>query len=130
MASVSSVITGGFGVPGSASLVITDGYGIGAAAPVSDLIGRPSRRGRRPLWHLLEDGQKLVPEALKEEQAYVQSLVSEADVYSLLEETRILREALELATAKQRKTISTMMKKLERRMVEIEDDEAAIVLLM
>lgn len=27
MASISSVITSGFGVPGSASLVITDGYG-------------------------------------------------------------------------------------------------------
>ncbi len=27
MSSISSVITGGFGVPGSASLVITDGYG-------------------------------------------------------------------------------------------------------
>ena len=33
MASISSVITGGFGTPGSAALVITDGYGTGAAAP-------------------------------------------------------------------------------------------------
>lgn len=33
MASISSVITGGFGTPGSASLVITDGFGTGATAP-------------------------------------------------------------------------------------------------
>lgn len=33
-ASISSVITMGFGAPGSASLVITDGYGQAAAAPV------------------------------------------------------------------------------------------------
>lgn len=33
MASISSVITGGFGVPGSASLVITDGYGTAGVTP-------------------------------------------------------------------------------------------------
>lgn len=33
MASISSVITGGFGVPGSASLVITDGYGTAGTLP-------------------------------------------------------------------------------------------------
>ena len=35
MASKSSVITEGFGVPGSASLVITDGYGIAQLSPVT-----------------------------------------------------------------------------------------------
>jgi len=34
VASISSVITGGFGVPGSASLIITDGYGTAGVTPI------------------------------------------------------------------------------------------------
>lgn len=52
MASISSVITGGFGVPGSASLVITEGFGTAGVAPppsVDVLIsGSIGRRRRKP----------------------------------------------------------------------------------
>jgi hypothetical protein len=128
VASISSVITGGFGF--SASLVITDGYGIGVEAAADELIGRRHRRGRRPLWVNVEQGQKLQPAALKEESQYIAALVAESSLFDLREETRILQEALEIATARQRKTIEAMQRKIERRMAEIEDDEAAIVLIM
>ena len=43
MASISSVITGGFGVPGSAFLVITDGFGTaGVAPPAPDAFVQPA----------------------------------------------------------------------------------------
>jgi histone H3/H4 len=46
-----------------------------------------------------------------------------------LAEQQILREAVELATASQRKTISNLMTTITRRVDEIEEDEAVIVLL-
>ena len=130
MASISSVITGGFGTPGSAALVITDGYGTGATAPTTTIGGRRVRRSRRPLWHTLDDGKKLNAQALREEPAYIAALAAEADLFALLDEQRVLQDALEIATARQRKTISTMISTIERRMAEIEEDDAAIVLLM
>jgi hypothetical protein len=99
-------------------------------AGAAQLTGRSTRRGRRPLW-LVEDSKKKVsPQALREAAAYVESLVVDASLYDLQEEQRILRDALELATAKQRKAVSTMIGKIERRMVEIEEDDAVLVLLM
>ncbi len=65
-------------------------------------------------------------EALRQEREYIASIDS---IYDLLAEQQILREAVELATASQRKTIASMMKTIERRMDEIEEDEAVIVLL-
>lgn len=50
MASISSVITGGFGTPGSASLVITDGYGtLGAVVvpPSVDIVSHAGIGGKR-----------------------------------------------------------------------------------
>jgi hypothetical protein len=126
VASISSVITGGFGVPGSASLVITDGFGSGATAPVTSLSGR-RRRGRRPLWLTDAEGvEKIQPDVLAVEREYIATLAS---IHDLVEEQKILREAVGIATARQRKTISSMMKTIERRMDEIEEDEAVIVLL-
>lgn len=131
MASISSVITGGFGTPGSAYLVITDGYGTaGATPPATTLTGRRARRGRRPLWRTQDEGRKLDPEAVKQEAEYIAALAAEADMFALLDEQRVLQDALTIATARQRKTISAMIKTIERRVVEIEDDEAAIVLIM
>ena len=68
--------------------------------------------------------------ALREEPAYIAALAAEADLFALLDEQRVLQDALEIATARQRKTISTMISTIERRMAEIEEDDAAIVLLM
>lgn len=96
---------------------------------VSVLRGR-LRRGRRPLWLETDAGTKLQPEALKDEPAYIAQLATEADLHALIDERRVLAEALEFATARQRKAISAMVQTIERRVAEIEDDHAAIVLLM
>jgi hypothetical protein len=65
-------------------------------------------------------------EALRQEREYIASIDS---IYDLLAEQQILREAVELATASQRKTISNLMTTITRRVDEIEEDEAVIVLL-
>ena len=96
----------------------------------TELGGRRSRRGRRPLWRTQDEGRKLDPEAIRQEAEYIAALAAEADMFALLDEQRVLRDALTIATARQRKTISSMIKTIERRVVEIEDDEAAIVLIM
>ena len=95
----------------------------------------PARRGTRlsvihfqsarELARRIADGE-VSSEALRQEREYIASIDS---IYDLLAEQQILREAVELATASQRKTISSMMKTIERRMDEIEEDEAVIVLL-
>lgn len=130
MASISSVITGGFGTPGSASLVITDGFGTAGVTPTTALGGRRVRRSRRPLWHTRDEGKTLDPVAVRQEAEYVAALAAQADMFALLDEQRVLQEALTIATARQRKTISAMINTIERRVAEIEDDEAAIVLIM
>lgn len=48
----------------------------------------------------------------------------------LLDEQAVLREALNYATKAQTKTISAMLKQVERRVAEVEDDEAATIVLI
>lgn len=128
MASISSVITGGFGTPGSASLVITDGYGTGAAAVVTNRAGRP-RRGRRPIWKLDDGKRKIDAQALREAKAYLDALAAERALTDLLAEQRILQDSLEIATARQRKQIAGLISTVERRIVEIEEEEVSVILL-
>ena len=47
MASISSVITCGFGTPGSASLVITDGFGTAGVTPAPSVQPTPTLGGSR-----------------------------------------------------------------------------------
>jgi len=74
----------------------------------------------------LKAQKKVSSEALRQEREYIASIDS---IYDLLAEQQILREAVELATASQRKTISNLMTTITRRVDEIEEDEAVIVLL-
>ncbi len=65
-------------------------------------------------------------QALREEREYLATLTAIADV---IQEQRALREALELATARQRKTIAALLDQAERKVNQIEDEQVSVVLL-
>jgi hypothetical protein len=92
----------------------------------SELVGVLRRRRRRPLY-TIGPKKKLSTPALKEEDAYIAFLQSITDLQA---EQRILQEALDVATAQQVKMVTSLLAKIERRVDEIEDDEAATFLLM
>lgn len=92
----------------------------------SELVGVLRRRRRRPLY-TLGPKKKLSTPALKEEDAYIAFLQSITDLQA---EQRILQEALDVATTQQVKMVTSLLAKIERRVDEIEDDEAATFLLM
>lgn len=110
----------------SGSYVLT-GIDVGLT-PGSGLTGR-TRRGRRPIWVIQGDKKKVSSEALREAKAYLEALAAERALSDLLAEQRILRDSLEIATARQRKTITTLIATVERRVAEIEDEEVAVILL-
>lgn len=128
MSSISSVITGGFGIPGSAALVITDGYGVGAAVATT-LVGR--RRRRRRIWNS-EIAQVEVPTAaaVAAERKMVAEMLLQAELDQLIDETKILRAALDQAAKRQSKAINGMLKAIDKRVVEITEDDDLTTLLL
>lgn len=126
MASISSVITMGFGAPGSAALVITDGYGLGAAVVADTLRGRRRRRWRPSVLAT----QAPTAAAVREEKKLLDEMLPIAEVEDLIGEQKVLRGAVEMAAGRQAKAINAMLGQLERRIAEVIEDEEVVSLLI
>lgn len=114
---------------GSFGVAWGQSFGPTSETPSASLrAGRP-RRGRRPIWNLDDGKRKIDAQALREAKAYLASLAAERALTDLMAEQRILQDSLEIATARQRKQIAGLISTVERRIVEIEEEEVSIILL-
>lgn len=141
--STASVITGGFGPPGSASLVITDGYATVGAAPVVEdrplvgdgygltysqyqrLLARIKRKRRR----LTEDEVSLVEQAYDElpEEAREQIEQQAAPVLKRIsDEDRARIDAL--MSERKRAAVVAIVEAWQRHQHEREDEELLLIL--
>lgn len=106
MASISSVITGGFGVPGSAALVITDGYGTAGVVVPPTATNIVSAGGV-----LFKSGKRR------------NKVIRYSDFESIEAYAQALQAAIPMSEVKPIKTI-------ERTLADEEEDEEIILMLM
>lgn len=67
---------------------------------------------------------------VEQEAALVADLIAAGDVSDLIAEQNVLRGALDQAAARQRKTIEQYLRRIERRVAEIIEDDEVISLLI
>lgn len=103
----------------------------GASEATSELVGRNRHRRRRRIFNSTL-AQVDIPSAkdVAKEKALVEQMLAQAELDQLIDETKILRGALDVAAKRQQKAINTMLASIHRRIDDIQEDDDLITLLI
>ena len=102
----------------------------GASDVVTDELRGRRRRRRRIFNSTLAHVDIPSAKDVAREKALVEQMLAQAELDQLIDETKILRGALDAAAKRQQKAISTMLTSIHKRIDDIQEDDDLITLLI
>lgn len=99
------------------------------AAPPAALVGSRGRRGRAPLWRLVDGKRVFDAASVKEERDYINRLAQAGEIADLLVEQRMLLQAAADATQAQTGQLRQLVALAKRRIAEMDEEETLVLIL-